>query len=304
MGQIDRGHGVVSLKATAYAKVNLGLEVVGQRADGLHDIVSVMQTVDLADKLYLSWGQDVSLECDMEEIATSDNLVLRALRALAEATGRNLPINVRVYKGIPVGAGLGGGSSDAAAVLAGATRLSGLRLHRDMLSKLAFRLGADVAFFLRGGTCLVTGAGEKITRLRPIRPCLMVLVVPPIVTGNKTRTLYSLLGAQHYTCGEATIALARAIDNGEHLPEELMTNTFESIAFSHFHNLSTYWERAVSVAGRPAHLSGSGPAFFFVLEDWSEARALSKQLRSFGLQAYIVRPTRRGHVLRVSAGMA
>jgi 4-diphosphocytidyl-2-C-methyl-D-erythritol kinase len=154
----------LTLAFAAHAKLNLSLEVHGRRPDGLHEITSALQAISLHDLLIVEpagrtelWGGQPN----------QDDLVLRAQRALEEAAGRPLPARFRLVKRIPVGAGMGGGSSDAAATLRALSSLYGLDLD---LTPLAAGLGSDVSFFLQGGAALATGTGENLSPLPPTLP--------------------------------------------------------------------------------------------------------------------------------------
>jgi 4-diphosphocytidyl-2-C-methyl-D-erythritol kinase len=206
---MGRGSRASSLCLEARAKINLGLEVRGKRPDGYHEIRSLMQTIRLADRLDLADDPTgrLTLRCPGSDLPEDEsNLVFRAallLRSIAgagrggKARGtalrgakpRGTPgARIVLHKRIPVGAGLGGGSSDAAAALAGLSRLWGLRLPPAELEDLASSLGADVPFFIRGGTQFAAGKGERLTRLPPL-PVLPVLIVAPKIF-VATETIY------------------------------------------------------------------------------------------------------------------
>src|SRR5512145_2350061 len=151
------------LVLSAAAKVNLTLEVLGKRPDGYHEIATVMQTVDLADRLTLEDAETLELDASAAGVPTDGtNLALRAAMALRETVGITRGVRISLDKRIPVAAGLGGGSADAAAVLLGLNRLWGLRWPRARLEAIAVTLGMDVPFFLRGGGALATGRGEQL----------------------------------------------------------------------------------------------------------------------------------------------
>ena len=163
------------------AKVNLVLEVLGKRPDGYHEIATVMQTVDLFDRLTLEAAPTISLETDDSALPADErNLIVRAALLLRQVSGVEAGARMRLRKRIPVAAGLGGGSSDAAATLWGLNRLWGLRWPRARLSELAGRLGMDVPFFLTGGPALATGRGERVERLPAAGGYALVLVNPRV----------------------------------------------------------------------------------------------------------------------------
>lgn len=170
-----------NLRAEAFAKINLSLKVLGERPDGYHEIETVFQTIDLADTLDVADGEgDFRLETDDPAVPADErNLVHRAGAALARRFGVPASARVRLTKRIPAGAGLGGGSSDAAVALVLLARLWDLPLEPATAGEIALELGSDVPFFLHGGTAVGRGRGERLTELPdgPDRP--VVLLVPP-----------------------------------------------------------------------------------------------------------------------------
>jgi 4-diphosphocytidyl-2-C-methyl-D-erythritol kinase len=166
----------------SFAKINLGLEIVGKRADGYHDIRTLFQTISLADELHLEPAPAgaIHLAGDDPFVPWDEtNLVHRAARLLREKTGTDQGARILVKKSVPAGRGLGGGSSNAAAALLGLNRMWGLGLDASELAGLARRLGADVPFFLHGGLCLGEDIGDRLTRLPDFAPLPCLLVFPP-----------------------------------------------------------------------------------------------------------------------------
>lgn len=166
----------------ACAKVNYALEVRGLRGDGYHEISSVLQSVSLADELEIErsrGGFELSFEPEGVEIGpVEENTVYKAWALLWETSGHELPTRIRLHKKIPAGAGLGGGSADAAAVLVGMNELFDLGLDAEQLRKIGARIGADVPFCLSGGTALAQGVGEILTPL-PAPPAHRLLIAKP-----------------------------------------------------------------------------------------------------------------------------
>ncbi|MDP9411065.1 MAG: 4-(cytidine 5'-diphospho)-2-C-methyl-D-erythritol kinase [Actinomycetota bacterium] len=166
----------------AFAKVNYALDVLGLRGDGYHEVRTVLQSVSLADEVEIEVGDGgfgLRVEPDGARLGPAEeNTAYRAWRLLRELTGDELPVRVRLRKGIPAGAGLGGGSADAAAVLVGLNRLFGLGLGAEDLRELGARVGADVPFCVSGGTALGEGVGELLTPLPPPPEHHLVLTKP------------------------------------------------------------------------------------------------------------------------------
>ncbi len=179
------------------AKLNLFLEVLGKRADGFHDLDTVMQAIGLCDELRITPGEEgegLSLACSDASLPTdSRNLVLRAALALRERTGCRRGARLSLTKRIPMQAGLGGGSSDAAGALVGLNAAWGLGLSREELRQVAATVGSDVAFFLYGGTARCTGRGEVVEPVPAPAVFHYVLVCPNV--GVSTADAYGRLGA-------------------------------------------------------------------------------------------------------------
>lgn len=156
-----------SIEVEAPAKVNLFLEVAGRRADGYHDLESIFQAISMYDTLRIESTQSgaVTISCNVGALANAENLAVQAAVAFLDAAGLGTGLHIALEKRIPVRAGLGGGSSDAAAVLVGLNRLAGAPFTNDALREMAALLGSDVPFFIEGGTALVEGRGERVRQM-------------------------------------------------------------------------------------------------------------------------------------------
>lgn len=273
----------------AYAKVNLTLEVLGPRADGYHEIVSLVQAINLHDTLRLAPADDLSLACNDPALAGEANLVLRAAVLLRREAGVRKGADILLEKRIPAAAGLGGGSADAAAALLSLRRLWGLAVSDAELAEMAASLGSDVPYFLHGGTALVRGRGEIVEPLAEAPPRWLVLLRPPVLLENKTATLYRLLRVEDYDDTSATRVCLDALARGQFPAENLLWNTFEKVAFAAFPGLGEARERLKAAGGRAVHLSGAGPTLFSVFEAVEPAEEARRSLRAAGLEAYLVR---------------
>ena len=250
------------LTLEAYAKVNLTLEVLGRRDDGYHDIVSIMQTIDLRDTLTFEPAGGLTLECDVPELESPDNLALKAATLLQESTGCTEGARLTLHKGIPVTAGLGGGSSDAATALIGLNEMWELGLSTEELVALAADLGSDVPFFLHGGTAMASGRGERVRPLPPADLEWMVVLTPPSAVLDKTAALYTRLTEANYTKGALTRKLEARIRGGGDVPPQFLFNAFDAVAFDAYPGLKHYWNVFNEVGAREVHLAGSGPSLF------------------------------------------
>ncbi|HEU4759755.1 MAG TPA: 4-(cytidine 5'-diphospho)-2-C-methyl-D-erythritol kinase [Dehalococcoidia bacterium] len=277
------------LRVMAPAKINWTLEVLGPRRDGFHEVRTVLQTIDLCDEVRLAPAEALSLSVEGPHEAREDDLALRAAALLAEAAGRAPSASIRLAKRIPAAAGLGGGSSDAAAVLRGLDRLWGPGLGHERLAELAATLGSDVPFFVYGGTALAEGRGERVTPLPDVPPVWLIVLVPPFTLPEKTRRLYQALTAADFSDGARTAALARRIEAGEAIDGECLHNAFEPAAFATFPELGAYRDALLAAGARRVRVAGSGPALFVVAPTEAEARALHERLRAPGGVAFAAR---------------
>ena len=281
--------GISMLTMEAPAKLNLTLEVLGRRGDGFHEIRSILQTIDLCDRLRFQPTADIEFTTDSPTWKAEASLVYKAAHLLKQATGSSRGAKVAITKRIPLLSGLGGDSSDAAATLRGLNQLWELDLPRERLLQMAARLGSDVAFFLYGGTALVEGRGERVTPILPLPRRWVVLVVPPVPRlPGKTGRLYQSLGANHYTDGQITRRLVEAITTGSDFPPHLIFNTFENVAFDFFPELETFRGHILKAGATHIHLAGSGPALFTMLKDKTRAEDLYLRLKQQGLEIYLV----------------
>ena len=181
-----------SLSGPAPAKINLGLRVLNRRSDGYHELRTIFQTISLADHLTVGYDPrgdgEVELDCDDISLSTKDNLAVRAAESLLRAGAWRGRVAIELKKRIPAGAGLGGGSSDAAAVLLALGRLLKPRPHTAMLAEVAAELGSDVPFFLHGGTAVGLGRGEEVYPL-PDQPRRRLVLVTPEIFVSSDRSL-------------------------------------------------------------------------------------------------------------------
>jgi 4-diphosphocytidyl-2-C-methyl-D-erythritol kinase len=262
------------ISGRAFAKVNLGLRILDRRPDGFHELRTVFQTISLADRIKLSWRPDravkVALSCNRKDLETPDNLVVRAAEALLERTGSRGDLQIRLQKRVPAGAGLGGGSSDAAAALTGLSRLLKNAPSPEILLEIAAGLGSDVPFFLRGGRAVGVGRGEEVYPLpEPAKQWLLLLA--PRLQSSTPEAYRDLAKARH---DSLTPLDKRRIINvfssgigvpggrAAQSPAGALANDFEEIIFRRFPKLAVLKSRLIEVGARDSALSGSGSALF------------------------------------------
>ncbi|HEV1996566.1 MAG TPA: 4-(cytidine 5'-diphospho)-2-C-methyl-D-erythritol kinase [Candidatus Dormibacteraeota bacterium] len=276
----------MNLALSAPAKLNLGLEVLGKRPDGLHDLASIMVNVDLADEVSVVEGGGLEMTGTYGvQVEPGVELASRALRALEGEAGRPLGRGLSIAKYIPVGAGLGGGSADAAAVLRAASAI-GVEIAPNRLAEIALQLGADVPFQLLGGAALVTGAGERLEQLELEETWLAVGFVGLQVS---TVAVFAELRADEWGSGKAVETAARAIRAGvgaaavARLPNDLLAPATR--LYPALEDLIA----SLRKRGWDPRLTGSGSALFQVCWERPEAESLCVKAWDVGMRAWAVR---------------
>ena len=270
------------IEEKAYAKINISLDVTGRRADGYHDMVMIMQTVSLCDELTLSIedGEGVSARSNLRFIPGDErNLAVKAAMKYLEAVGeRDKGVSIDIRKNIPVGAGMGGGSADAAAVLRGMNRAFAWRLREKELISLASDTGSDVAFCLVGGTMLATGRGEKLSPLPPVPPCYIAVCKPNF--SISTPELFKKLDSVHLKGHPDTAGLISALEKGS-LPElcRRMYNVFEDVGDRRMRTVSQIKGQLLDHGALGAVMTGTGSAVFGVFHDRKQAETACGEMK-------------------------
>jgi len=264
------------------AKINLCLSVLGKRPDGYHEVEMVMQAVGLYDEITVRLIESgITVNCDNSTIPAGEgNIAYRAAREMQDLSGKQSGIAVDIKKNIPVAAGLGGGSSDAAAVLVACNRLLGAGLGRDRLAEIGTRLGMDVPFFLYGPTALAKGRGELLTSL-PSPPKFWVLLVNP---GFETSTawVYKNLNFGLTKKGDCTnIAGLKVSQIARSLHNDLETVTAAA------HPVIGEMERSLLDSGAlGVCMSGSGPTVFGIYPTEAACRTAAQAIHTKGWRLY------------------
>jgi 4-diphosphocytidyl-2-C-methyl-D-erythritol kinase len=258
----------LSLEVRVPAKINLWLEVIRKREDGYHDLSSLMLPVEICDFLKLESleREGISLECDEPGVPSdAGNLAWRAAEIFLNTVRSKIGIRLRITKNIPVAAGLGGGSADAAAVLLALNSMHGECLGMSELEYLGRKLGADVPFFLHQCPALATGIGEKLYRVHGVPDYPLVLIKPALSVS--TRWVYQSL---KLTRGESRINLEHFLDRPWRLPE-VMENDLETVTLIKFPVLDRIKEWLLCNGAVGALMSGSGPTVFGVFRERIQA---------------------------------
>ena len=276
------------LTIEAPAKINLTLEVLGKRIDGYHEIRSVIQTLSFCDSLQITPGKEVEFKGNIPEWSSERSLVIKAVESLRKATGSVKGAKIKIKKRIPLISGLGGDSSDAAAILRGLNQFWELNLPPNKLRDIAQNLGSDVSFFLTGGAALMEGRGETITALPPIPHHWVILIIPEVSRiPGKTKRLYNMLQPAHFTDGKITDNLASDLKNKGEFNASLLFNTFENVVFARGEELTNYRDHLLKLGLPNIHLAGSGPTLFTMLDKKSQAEELWKRLEDRKVEVYL-----------------
>jgi 4-diphosphocytidyl-2-C-methyl-D-erythritol kinase len=271
------------IRVPAFAKVNLRLEILGRRADGYHDLRTVFQSLTLHDSLHLAFtrgrGPEIELRVEGDPVlaaaAVRKNLVWRALSVLRRELRLRQGIRAVLRKRIPAGRGLGGGSSDAAAALAGLLRLSGRPIAVERLMEIASGLGADVPYFLFGGRALGVSRGDEIYPL-PELPRQAILIVSPRDLGVKTREAYAWLG-RGLTTPAAMPRLWSFCALCWSPSGSALQNDFEAAVFRRHPRLAAIKRELLEQGAADASLAGSGSAVFGVFPNPAQARRAARK---------------------------
>lgn len=268
-------------RALAPAKINLGLEITGRRADGYHEIRSVLAMVDLNDELTFTLREDSrATRIDgMPHIPQEDNLVTRATVAFTSRTGIEVACDVGVQqKRIPAPSGLGGGSSDAAATLLVLNQLHGWPLRKDEICLLAASLGSDVPFFLGSPAALASGTGTTLTPL-PAPAGWVLIVIPSLDLPAKTAALYNRIGPMDFTDGRNVERIAECMRAGQSIPTELLTNAFERPLGAIVPGIGDLVRRMSQAGCGNVALSGAGPAHYSIVETENLAHEVAQRVK-------------------------
>lgn len=265
---------------TAYAKINFSLSVGARRKDGYHEIDTIMHGISLTDTIVLEPAEEgISLVITEGSAPEErDNLMWQAAELFFRETGIHCGVVMKLYKHIPSGAGMGGGSADAAAVLRGLNRMTGAGLPVSRLAAMGARLGADIPFCVAGGCCRCRGIGEKLTRLIPWRGLHLVIVRPEILvsTAKAYAKIDSLLKKPRNTTEQVMKALRR---HDWVLFVQNLSNDFEAGLFGSEPILKKVSNYLHSLAV-PSLMTGSGSAFFMLAGSKRRQHELARQIRA------------------------
>ncbi|HLI51557.1 MAG TPA: 4-(cytidine 5'-diphospho)-2-C-methyl-D-erythritol kinase [Thermomicrobiaceae bacterium] len=280
---------VQPMRVLAHAKLNLGLEVIGRRADGYHDIVTIYQSISLADEIVIYPADEFSYR-PIAGIEPDTDLVSRSLALLRSRWHVALRASVIVEKRIPLAAGLGGSSADGAAVLRTIAGLADISLGE--VEAAGSELGSDVPFMIQGGTALGTGTGTTVDVIPTPVKASVVIVIPELDIPRKTATLYRSLREDAFSDGSSTLAQAERLRRGDPIDAQLIANPFITWLMQ-FPAFAEARSRLEATSERPAHVSGAGPAIYTICRDWEEAKGIEAEMTPRGFRALSCRTVGR-----------
>jgi 4-diphosphocytidyl-2-C-methyl-D-erythritol kinase len=271
-----------SLSLKAPAKINWFLEIAGKREDGYHDIISLMQCVNLHDDLLFEHAESVDVVSDLR-IPVQDNLAYKAAALLKEHTSYGRGARIHIRKSIPVSAGLGGGSSDAAYTLSGLNMLWKLGLRNEDLISLGAQIGSDVPFFFQGPVALVEGKGEKVKSVRVHSSLVMLFVKPPVKVSSAWA--YNAFDQHHtskLTKKSIDIKLfCQALDGRDFISlGDMLRNDLEEIVMKEYPAVREIKMRLSEMGALVSAMSGSGPTVFGVFQTRDGAEKAAEKMRS------------------------
>ncbi len=270
------------------AKLNLSLEVNNLLDNGLHNLTSIMHTLDLHDEISISYSQKNKTTFKPAIVESSNNSILDAIYLFQQEFGSNDQFEIITTKNIPISSGLGGGSSNSTTILKGLIEVNKLEADVAKLRELSLSLSSDSPFFVSGGCSLVEGQGQQISTGLGLKNLWAVIFIP-LNRGviNKTKFMYSLLSENHYTDGSITTQIFNSINKSNTNNIQLLSNalnTFELVIDQVFLEYKNLKDKLLSLGVSFVRLSGSGPSFYTIVDNLDYARNIAKKMKSNNLR--------------------
>ncbi len=282
------------IKLKAYAKINLGLDVIGKREDGYHEVRMIMQTIRLFDRITMTKTRknDIYLETNLSFLPTDErNLVYRAAKMMKEEFDIREGVRIELNKKIPICAGMAGGSTDAAAALVGMNRLFQLKLSEKQLMEYGVRLGADVPYCIMRGTALSEGIGEQLSRVTPIPQCYILIAKPNV--NVSTKFVYENLNLPALESHPDIDLLLRAIEEGDLCTlASNLGNVLETVTIHRYPIIEQIKQSMLVKGALGALMSGSGPTVFGIFDSEAKIKDAYREVRKIQSvrQVYITEP--------------
>ena len=288
MKYLLKGNNCVNkIKIKSYAKINLCLDIVNKRADGYHNLRTIMQSLDLFDQVEIQTSKNIQIESDHPELPLDEgNLAYKAAKAIFERAGIQEGAKIIITKNIPIAAGLAGGSSNAAAVLHGLNILYGLNLTIAQLVHIGKSLGADVPFCVVGGTVLATGIGDRLNILPPIKEYNIILVKPNV--GVSTKDVYNKVNIQSLSLRPDIEQAVKSIENHDLSGlASSMGNVLEPITSQIVKEVLEIKNTMLAMGADGALMCGSGPTVFAICSCSHKAKGMLKYFKNVYEQVYL-----------------
>ena len=281
---------------TAYAKINLGLRILGKRSDGYHEVSMIMQSIGLSDEVIITEGNGIEISTNIEGLSCGkDNLAYKAAALLAERYNIVPNVHIILNKKIFMAAGLAGGSSDAAAVLRGLNRYWNLNLYDDRLEALAAELGSDVPFCINGGSAIAKGRGEIILPL-PDMPENYVVLAKPKNLDVSTAWVYKNYNPQRVINNPGIWQIAENITHGAKAMMPYMGNALETVTIPAHPQIALIKTAMLKAGAYFAMMSGSGPTVFAFVDNKEIAEKIVEALKDFNVETAITTTVRRKEI--------
>lgn len=272
------------MRLQAFAKINLGLDVLGKREDGYHEVRMIMQTIRMYDQLDMrkSVEPGIHLTTNKKYIPVDENnLVWRAAKLMMDTCGIIEGVSIHLHKVIPVAAGMAGGSSDAAATLVGMNRLFHCGLSKEKMMELGVQIGADVPYCVLRGTALAEGIGEKLTVLPPMPDCWILIGKPGISVS--TKYVYTTLDLNTDTVHPDIDGMKKALEDGNlYGITERMGNVLQDVTIPAYPEVERIKEQMKTLGAMNAMMSGSGPTVFGIFDNEEKAQEACQKLWESG----------------------
>lgn len=283
-----------SISLKAYAKINLGLDVLGTLPDGYHEVKMVMQSISLYDKVNIKKNDSgtINVKTNLSYLPVNgDNLVYKAAYIMKEKYNIQDGFDIDLFKFIPVAAGMAGGSTDAAAVFKGINIMYNLNATEEELKKLGVTIGADIPYCIMGGTALACGIGEKLTRLPGCPKCYFVIGKPYV--NVSTKYVYENLVLDESTVHPDTDAIIDAISHANVAGiADNLCNVLETVTVAKYPQIGEIKKVMIEKGALNSLMSGSGPTVFGIFTDYEKAKECNDYLRKSRLvkSAYVAEP--------------
>lgn len=279
---------MTTVRLRSPAKINWTLDVLGSRNDGYHEVSTVLQTIGLSDTVTVSPAHEIEVLVtgktgDLLDQSQEDNLAYQAASALREEAGISSGARIELHKHIPVAAGLGGGSSNAAATLRALRMLWRLSLTDQDLARIGSHLGSDVPFFFTGGTALGSGRGDELAPLPDVPKQRLVVAWSTAARPKKTAKMYAALESSDFVDDPTSARFIKSLERGTVLGDVHLSNVFDSV-LSRVDPTAGQLLADAHEFGTP-HLAGSGPAFFFLLAPTAAPEPMVSGLANMSLTA-------------------